>query len=445
MAEQTTTFRDEWLARVLKESKESSYASFAQRGPKTLHSFVSPYPDPEALREHRETLEKVHALNCMALDAEFRCAIYQGWKSDAEWNELALQDLGSGSNSLLLWMDENNDPEQALSRISYPHLLTGVRFSTETQLKAMEKMQDPPQSTHQHYFYWDHCPLSDSFCKTRSISADILLHTDHPHARSITIDAARFGKMGISPELEMALALSLGKTYLDMGVEMGLSPELMAQKLAFKFSIHHEVLVESAKFRVFRYLWASVLHAYTNRAVRFPAFMIAESNVLFQAEQDEYNNLLRTTLQCGIAMCSPVSALILHPFLADKGKQQLARHAVRNIPLILENESFLTDLQEPLAGGYLPDMFAIKMINATWNIFTNDMEQGLWNVKSKDGWIRNQIEMEMRQWVADVCEGKRPVIGVTHYPPGETTYRPVVEESGTDELPVITWQKNVES
>ena len=201
------------------------------------------------------------------------------------------------------------------------------------------------------------------------IVTDIFAWCRHeiPNWNAISISGYHIREAGSTDVQEVAFTLANGIAYVEAAVAAGLAVDEFAPQLSFFFNAHNDFLMQIAKFRAARRLWAHTMrdrfHARDPRSMmlRFHAQTAGSS---LTAQQPE-NNLVRVALQSLAAVlggCQSLHANALDEALALPTEQS-ALLALRTQQIIAQ-ETGVANTIDPVAGSY-----AIEKL-------TNEIEAG---------------------------------------------------------------------
>jgi methylmalonyl-CoA mutase, N-terminal domain len=252
------------------------------------------------------------------------------------------------------------------------------------------------------------------------IVTDIFSWTRHelPNWNSISISGYHIREAGSTDVQEVAFTLANGIAYVQEAVASGLHVDEFAPQLSFFFNAHNEFLMQIAKFRAARRLWARIMRdrfgARDPRSLmlRFHAQSAGSS---LTAQQPE-NNLARVALQCLAAVlggCQSLHANGLDEALALPTEQS-ALLALRT-QQIIAHESGVAHTVDPVAGSY-----AIERL-------TNEIESGALEYISKidalggtleaieTGYVQMEIQKSAYEYQEAVERGEQIVVGVNRF------------------------------
>jgi methylmalonyl-CoA mutase, N-terminal domain len=239
-----------------------------------------------------------------------------------------------------------------------------------------------------------------------------------PNWNAISISGYHIREAGSTDVQEVAFTLANGIAYVEAAITAGLAVDEFAPQLSFFFNSHNELLMQIAKFRAARRLWARTMRerfgARDPRSLmlRFHAQTAGSS---LTAQQPE-NNLVRVALQSLAAVlggCQSLHANALDEALALPTEQS-ALLALRTQQIIAQ-ETGVVNTTDPVAGSY-----AIEKL-------TDEIEKGAQEYISKidatggvlhaveTGYIQQEIQKSAFEYQNAVDRGEQVVVGVNRF------------------------------
>jgi methylmalonyl-CoA mutase N-terminal domain/subunit len=252
------------------------------------------------------------------------------------------------------------------------------------------------------------------------IVTDIFAWCRHelPNWNAISISGYHIREAGSTDVQEVAFTLANGIAYVEAAVTAGLAVDEFAPQLSFFFNSHNELLMQIAKFRAARRLWARTMRE--RFAARDPRslmlrFHAQTAGSSLTAQQPE-NNLVRVALQSLAAVlggCQSLHANALDEALALPTEQS-AVLALRTQQIIAQ-ETGVVNTTDPVAGSY-----AIEKL-------TDEIEAGAQEYISKidamggvlraveTGYIQQEIQKSAFEYQNAVDSGEQVVVGVNRF------------------------------
>ncbi|MFN5412312.1 methylmalonyl-CoA mutase family protein, partial [Bradyrhizobium sp.] len=188
------------------------------------------------------------------------------------------------------------------------------------------------------------------------IISDIFAFTSQkmPKFNSISISGYHMQEAGATQDLELAYTLADGVEYLRAGIAAGLDVDRFAPRLSFFWAIGMNFFMEVAKLRAARLLWAKLLKPFNPRDPRSLSLRThSQTSGWSLTAQDVYNNVVRTAVEAMAATQGHTQSL--HTNALDEAlalPTEFSARIARNTQLILQEESHVTHVADPLAGSH---------------------------------------------------------------------------------------------
>jgi len=239
-----------------------------------------------------------------------------------------------------------------------------------------------------------------------------------PSWNTISISGYHIREAGSTEVQEVAFTLADAIAYVDAAVASGLQVDEFAPQISFFFNSHNEFLMQIAKFRAARRLWARTMRdrfgAKDPRSLmlRFHAQTAGSS---LTAQQPE-NNLVRVALQSLAAVlggCQSLHSNGLDEALALPTERS-ALLALRTQQIIAQ-ETGVANTVDPVAGSYVIEKL------------TNEIESGVQEYISKidalggmpraieAGYPQAEIQKSAYEYQQAVDRGEQVVVGVNRF------------------------------
>ncbi len=164
---------------------------------------------------------------------------------------------------------------------------------------------------------------------------------------------------------EIAGGLTKAINCLDHCSEQVIEIENAFHQIAFSISVGNDFFVEIAKLKALRFLWQQVEGSYKIKNHK-PLFIRAVSTPWVNKAYQPHGNLIKETYSAMSAILGGCYALTIEP--EDFKNLTMVRMA-RNASLVLREESFLSQVADPLAGSYFIDSLTQQMAEKAWGKF----------------------------------------------------------------------------
>ena len=252
------------------------------------------------------------------------------------------------------------------------------------------------------------------------IISDIIGHTaEHmPKFNSISISGYHMQEAGANLVQELAFTLADGLEYVKAAAEKGLDVDKFAPRLSFFFCIGMNFFMEAAKLRAARTLWARWMQKLFNpkdeRSLMLRTHCQTSGASL--AEQDPYNNIIRTTIEAMAATLGGTQSLHTNSFdEAISLPTDFSARIARNTQLILQHETGITDTVDPLAGSYYVENLTADLISKANSLITEIQDMGGMTKAVQDGLPKREIEKMATARQARVDSGQDVIVGVNKF------------------------------
>jgi len=251
------------------------------------------------------------------------------------------------------------------------------------------------------------------------IVADIIGYTAEkmPRFNSISISGYHMQEAGATLVQELAFTIADGLEYVRAALSKGLDVDKFAPRLSFFFCIGMDFFMEVAKLRAARYLWAKHMAQFAPKDPRSLALRThCQTSGVSLTEQDPYNNVIRTTVEAMAAVLGGTQSLHTNSF--DEAVALPTPHSARiarNTQLILQEETRITDVVDPLAGSYYVEHLTASMIAAAETLIAEVEALGGMTKAVDSGMPKLRIEEAAARRQARVDRGEDVIVGVNKY------------------------------
>lgn len=255
------------------------------------------------------------------------------------------------------------------------------------------------------------------------IVADIIEYTSKnmPKYNSISISGYHMQEAGATQVQELAFTIADGMDYVRSALDRGLDVDAFAGRLSFFFAIGMNFFMEVAKLRAARLLWAKVMKDF---GAKKPGSMMlrthCQTSGVSLTEKDAYNNVVRTTIEAMAAAFGGTQSL--HTNALDEAialPTDFSARIARNTQLILQEETGITNVIDPLGGSYYVESLTNSIANEAWKIIQEVEELGGMTKAVESGMPKLRIEEAAARKQARVDRGEEVVVGVNKYQPDE--------------------------
>jgi methylmalonyl-CoA mutase len=222
---------------------------------------------------------------------------------------------------------------------------------------------------------------------------------------------------GATAVQELAFTIADGKEYAKRAMEAGLDIDAFAPRLSFFWGIGMNFFMEIAKMRAARTLWHEVMEGLgaQNPKSKMLRTHCQTSGVSLQ-EQDPYNNVIRTTLEALSAVLGGTQSL--HTNALDEAialPTDFSARIARNTQLVLQEESGVCNVADPLGGSYYIEALTAEIANKARALIEEVDAAGGMTAYVASGKPKAAIEEAAAAKQAQIDRGETVIVGVNKY------------------------------
>ncbi|WP_018996871.1 methylmalonyl-CoA mutase family protein [Hirschia maritima] len=365
--------------------------------------------------------------------------------SPTESNKSILEDLENGVSSIEFRIDENGERGVCIRTLEeFKQALNGVKLdwapvgldvtaaSIESGLAASAFLasyaRENSDDVSQTKLAFNYDPIgtltrSGHFAGTQvdiqSNITDIVesLSSEFQNSTILRADSRPVHEAGGSEAQELASLISTATQYTRMLVEKGVSPEKAIASINFTVAIGADYIVEIAKLRAARRMWAKVAEEFGVKEQNFKMTIQAVSSRRMLTARDPWVNILRNTAACFAAGVGGADIVTIRNFTDALGlPSPQARRIARNTHIIAQEESSLGKVLDPSGGTWsiasLSDEIALK----AWGIFQSYEAEGGYISAIQNGTPQLAASNVRTTRVRDIAYRKVQVTGVSDFP-----------------------------
>lgn len=253
--------------------------------------------------------------------------------------------------------------------------------------------------------------------------------TNVPQWNTISISGYHIREAGSTAVQEVAFTLANALAYVDAAVSKGMEVDAFAPRLSFFFNCHNDFFEEIAKFRAARTLWHDLMtERYEPKHPKSTMlrFHTQVAGVSLTAQQP-LNNVARVTIQALAAVIGGTQSLHTNSYDEALGlpTEASATVALRTQQIIAE-ESGVADTVDPIAGSWHVERLTKSVYKEARHLIERIESKGGAMAAIEEGWQQQEIHLSAYQYLTEIEQNKRNIVGVNHG---------VMEELG--EIPVM--------
>ena len=251
------------------------------------------------------------------------------------------------------------------------------------------------------------------------IISDIIAYCsiNMPEFNTISISGYHLGEAGANCVQQVAFTLADGMEYIRAAVDAGLHIDDFAPRLSFFFGIGMDFFMNVAMLRAARCLWSDAVQKFGAQNPHSLALRThCQTSGWSLTEQDPYNNVVRTTLECLSAALGGTQSMHTNAFDEALGlPTEFSARIARNTQIIVQEESEICRTVDPLAGSYYVESLTQEIINRAGALIGLIEKNGGMGKAIEAGIPNRLIDEAAAVMQAQIDEGSRVIVGVNKY------------------------------
>jgi methylmalonyl-CoA mutase len=252
------------------------------------------------------------------------------------------------------------------------------------------------------------------------IVSDIIAYTsaNMPRYNSMSISGYHMQEAGATCAQELAYTIADGIEYVRAAIVSGLDVDAFAPRLSFFFAIGMNFFMEVAKLRAARLLWSTLMA--DNFAPKDTRSLMlrthCQTSGVSLTARDPYNNIVRTTVEAMAAALGGTQSLHTNSF--DEAlalPTEFSARIARNTQLVLQEETGITRVVDPLAGSYYVESLTDELVKEARILIDEVEEMGGMTRAVESGMPKMRIEEASALRQARIDRGEEVIVGVNKY------------------------------
>jgi len=251
------------------------------------------------------------------------------------------------------------------------------------------------------------------------IVSDIIGYTSEhmPRYNSISISGYHMQEAGATCVQELAYTIADGIEYVRTAIASGMDVDSFAPRLSFFFAIGMNFFMEVAKLRAARVLWAELMEQFNPKDSRSKMLRThCQTSGVSLTAKDPYNNVIRTTVEAMAAVLGGTQSL--HTNSLDEAlalPTPFSARIARNTQLVLQEETGITKVVDPLAGSFYVESLTNSVANEARKLIKEVEDVGGMTKAVQTGLPKMRIEEAAARKQARIDTLEEVVVGVNKY------------------------------
>jgi len=244
-----------------------------------------------------------------------------------------------------------------------------------------------------------------------------------PKFNTVSISGYHMMEAGADTVLQTAFTLADGLEYVRTALKAGMDIDAFAPRLSFFFGIGMDFFMNIAMLRAARFLWHRLVSRFNPKNPK--SIMLrthCQTSGWSLTEQDPYNNIIRTTLECMAAVLGGTQSLHTNSFDEAVGlPTDFSARIARNTQLIVQDESEVCNAIDPLGGSYYVETLTNSIVEEAQKIIDEIEELGGMAKAIESGMPKMRIEEAAARKQARIDQGIEVIVGVNKYQTKDAT------------------------
>ena len=238
-----------------------------------------------------------------------------------------------------------------------------------------------------------------------------------PKYNTISISGYHMMEAGANSVLQTAFTLADGVEYVKAALKSGMDVDTFAPRLSFFFGIGMNFFMDIAMLRAARFLWYKLMSQFNPKNPKSSMLRThCQTSGWSLTEQDPYNNIIRTTLEAMSAALGGTQSLHTNSFDEAIGlPTDFSARIARNTQIIIQEESQICHVIDPLGGSYYLESLTDSIINESQKIISEIEELGGMAKAIESGMPKMRIEESAARKQARIDQGLDVIVGVNKY------------------------------
>ena len=256
-------------------------------------------------------------------------------------------------------------------------------------------------------------PLDDALADTVKLAMEA--SASGVPLTTVLVDATIPHEAGASEAQELAFLAAALVAYLRAFETDGVNPADALPHIAFALAVDTDLFLTAAKLRAARTIIARIGEASGASAAKMHITAVTSQRMM--AKRDPWTNMLRTTAACAGAAFGGADAITVLPYTWVLGApDRFARRIARNTQLVLQEESALGRVVDPVGGSWYVEQLTAELATKAWALFRDIEGKGGIAGALGSGALHDDIARVAEARAKAVASGRQELTGVSVFP-----------------------------
>ena len=238
-----------------------------------------------------------------------------------------------------------------------------------------------------------------------------------PRFNPISVSGYHMLEAGASADLELTYTLADGLEYVEQALAMGRDVDTFAPRISFFFGIGMEPILEIAKLRAARVLWAELMDTFSPKNPKSRMLRThCQTSGWSLSAKDPFNNVARTCIEAVAAVAGHTQSL--HTNALDEAlalPTDFSARIARDTQRILQAETDLCDVIDPFGGSEMVEKSTQELLNKARVHLREIREAGGMSRAIERGLPKRRIEESAARRQARIDSGRDVIVGVNRF------------------------------
>lgn len=252
-----------------------------------------------------------------------------------------------------------------------------------------------------------------------------------PKFNTISISGYHMMEAGANSVMQTAFTIADGVEYIKSALRAGQSIDDFGQRLSFFFGIGMNFFMNIAMLRAARFLWYEETMKFNPKSTKSCMLRThCQTSGWSLTEQDPYNNIIRTTIECMAAVLGGTQSLHTNAYDEAIGlPTEFSARIARNTQIVVQEESQICHVIDPMGGSYYVESLTNSIIQESRKILREIESLGGMAKAIESGLPKKMIEEAAARTQARIERGEEVIVGVNKYKLKTEAEIPVLEIS----------------